>query len=92
MPRGGPRQGSGRKKSALTHKTRKIAEAVIKDGLSPLEVLVKAMRHFDGKGEFKDAAEIAAKAAPYMHARLATIEHEHSGGITIQIGSEFDGV
>jgi hypothetical protein len=43
---GGKRPGAGRKVSALTTKTRAIAEDLIKSGQSPLEVMLENMRHF----------------------------------------------
>lgn len=46
MPRGGKRQGAGRKTGALTKRTRKIAEKASATGMSPLEVMLENMRHF----------------------------------------------
>lgn len=44
MPRGGKREGAGRPAGALTQKTRDIAEQAIGDGVTPLEVMLSAMR------------------------------------------------
>lgn len=46
MARGGKRDGSGRKLSALTTKSRAIAERATAEGISPLEVMLANMRHF----------------------------------------------
>lgn len=46
MPKGGPREGSGRPKGAMTVRTRKIAERALATGLSPLEVMLDNMKHF----------------------------------------------
>ncbi len=46
MARGGKRDGSGRKKGALTVRTRKVAERALAEGKSPLEVMLDNMRHF----------------------------------------------
>lgn len=46
MPRGGKRDGAGRKQGALTTKTRKVAERAAETGQTPLEVMLDNMRHF----------------------------------------------
>lgn len=46
MPRGGKRERAGRKKGALTVRTRKIAERALADGCTPLDVMLENMRHF----------------------------------------------
>lgn len=86
-PRGGARPGSGRKLGATTHRTRQAAESILQDGgITALEVLAKTMRALwkeatnDGEevvniSAAKEAAAIAEKAAPYMHPRLAAVEH-----------------
>ncbi len=84
MAHGGHRKGAGRKQSALTTKTRKIAEEAIADGLTPLEVMLTAMRTHADAMEWDEAAAIAKDAAPYMHPRLAAIEHTGKDGGPIQ--------
>lgn len=76
--RGGPRQGAGRKKGSLTKKTQEIAAAAIKDGVTPLEYLLGVLRN--GENE-KDRFAAAVAAAPYVHPKLASVEH--SGGMTM---------
>lgn len=46
MPRGGKREGAGRKLGAVTAKTREIAERAMATGKTPLEVMLDNMRHF----------------------------------------------
>lgn len=46
MPRGGKREGAGRKQGSLTKRTRDIAEKASAEGKSPLEVMLENMRHF----------------------------------------------
>lgn len=46
MPRGGKRDNAGRKKGALTQRTRAIAEKASAQGKTPLEVMLDNMRHF----------------------------------------------
>jgi len=98
--RGGARPGSGRKKGAATKKTREIADKAAEEGITPLEVMLRAMREFVEKAEamtpddvemidkkvvtrlslLSAAAEVAKDAAPYMHPRLAAIEHTGKDG------------
>lgn len=46
MPRGGKREGSGRKKGAVTKRTREIADRATAEGKTPLEIMLENMRHF----------------------------------------------
>lgn len=46
MPRGGKREGSGRKKGVATRKTRAIADRASAEGKTPLEIMLENMRHF----------------------------------------------
>jgi len=95
MAKGGKRAGAGRKKGSLSAKTRAVAEKAAEDGITPLEVMIAAMRaHYEaaarkrGQGKLdtlKIAAEIAKDAAPFMHPRLSAIEHAGKGGGAINI-------
>jgi hypothetical protein len=76
MPRGGWRPGSGRKKGSVTRKTRDIADRIVADGESPLEVMLRAMRQHAAAGNLDRAAEIARYAAPFCHARISSITVE----------------
>lgn len=85
--RGGLRQGAGRKKGAATAKTRAVADQAISDGITPLEVMLGAMRSAWSAGDKDKAAEHAKDAAPYLHPRLASVQHsgdaDHPLGIAI---------
>lgn len=124
--KGGKREGAGRPKGALTKKTREIAERAAAEGMTPLEVMLDNMRHFQkvardaeatlegltaeeftGKvGEdatpeqqFKflmaqvkqtfglrlSAQDCARDAAPYMHPKLASIEHTGRDGGPVSV-------
>jgi hypothetical protein len=52
--------------------------AVSKAGISPLDVMLRAMREKLDAGDIDAAADRATDCAPYVHARLsaATIKHE----------------
>lgn len=111
MPRGGKREGAGRKTSAVEKRTRKIANEAAEAGLTPLDVMLDNMRFahlgatrfleklaeahsqsplekFDAYKEMLKlralAQEAAKDAAPYMHPRLAAIEHTGAKGGPIE--------
>lgn len=71
--RGGKREGSGRKQGAATTRTRDIANQIAASGSSPLEYLLSVMR--DVAAEPQMRMDAAKSAAPYVHPRLAAIEH-----------------
>ncbi len=86
--RGGARQGAGRKAGSATQKTREIADRAASEGITPLEFMLQIMR--DEGPETEDERvmvarqvmrfEAAKAAAPYIHPRLAAIEHTGEGG------------
>jgi len=78
MPRGGKREGAGRPVGAANQRTREIADNAAKDGLTPLEYMLSIMR--DDTAEAKDRMWAAEKAAPYVHAKLASVEHKGEDG------------
>lgn len=65
-------------------RTSKVAEREHQNGLTPLEVMLKAMRAHAEKGEWDAASAIAKDAAPYMHAKLASVQHTGRNGGPIQ--------
>lgn len=122
MARGGKREGAGRPAGAVTQRTREVAERALATGMTPLDVMLDNMRHFQQvaldaeatlegltaeemsdqvppdaspEDQFKfllaqvkktvglrQAAQDAARdAAPYIHAKLASVEHK--GGIEV---------
>ena len=103
---GGARPGSGRKKGSATLKTRAIADAAAAAGITPLEVMINTMRALYDRYQalvamapegtmldltlLKDASAIAKDAAPYMHPRLAAIEHTGADGGAIQTVSRIE--
>ncbi len=131
MARGGKRDGAGRPAGAITQRTREVAERSLATGMSPLDVMLENMRHFqqvalDAEAtlegltaeEFSDkvpsnatpeqqfkfllaevkktaglrqmAQDAARDAAPYVHAKLASVEHSGPNGspIAISVSSE----
>jgi hypothetical protein len=84
MPRGGHRAGAGRKKGSRTIRTARIAEQAAAEGITPLEVMLTAMRRHAQAGQWDQAAVFAKDAAPYMHPRLQAIQHTGANGGPIQ--------
>lgn len=78
MARGGKRPGAGRKVGAATEKTREIADKAATEGMLPLEYLLKIMRD-EGADEAR-RVDAAKAAAPYVHAKLSTIDHKTTDG------------
>jgi hypothetical protein len=85
--RGGARKGAGRKLGSATKRTREIANGAAEAGLTPLEYMLEVMRrdsdHEDPKVQVSREAlrfEAAKAAAPYIHPRLASIEHSGPDG------------
>jgi hypothetical protein len=74
MGRGGARPGAGRPKSALTKRTQEITTRVLAAGRTPLEVMLSVMDHFFAAGEYEKAVEVASRAAPFIHPKLAPID------------------
>lgn len=79
MARGGKREGAGRPAGATTKRTREVAERAAEEGLTPLDFMLNVLR--DEDADFKDRMWAAEKAAPYVHAKLASVEH--SGGVDV---------
>ena len=75
MARGGKRDGAGRKHGMVT-KAKRIAvergQAALGLGPTPLEVMLDLMRTAESRDEKLKAA---LGAAPYVHPRLAAVEH-----------------
>jgi hypothetical protein len=86
--RGGARKGAGRKAGSATKRTREIADKAAGEGITPLEYMLEVMRTEPGDNlEPRELAiaqtlrfEAAKAAAPYMHPRLAAIEHTGGEG------------
>src|SRR5258708_5460404 len=81
MPKGGRREGSGRKKGVATKKTEEVRNRAAAEGITPLEVMIKIMRERNVRGDEPGTLEAANMAAPYMHPRLSAQQLEHSGSV-----------
>ena len=75
--RGGRRPGAGRPIGSKNQRTAEIARVAAESGITPIEVMLGAMRELWAQGTpeaKREAAEIAKDAAPYIHPRLASID------------------
>lgn len=72
MAQGGKRPGAGRPKGLRNRKTVAAVEEIAKTGETPLQYMLRVMRDPKQSAERRDWA--AEKAAPYVHAKLQSIE------------------
>ena len=77
MGRGGARPGAGRPPGSTNQRSAEIARQAAEAGITPIEVMLSAMRELWEEGTSiskREAAKIAKDAAPYVHPRLASID------------------
>lgn len=79
MAAGGARSGAGRKKGGQNRMTAAAVKATKASGQTPLEYLLSVMR--DVGGDESKRIDAAKAAAPYVHARLTTIEAKIEGDL-----------
>jgi hypothetical protein len=76
MARGGKRPNAGRKPGEMTKARKAVldrARAATNEGETPLEYMLRVMRT---SNDDKRRDAMAQAAAPYVHNRLASIEHK----------------
>lgn len=73
MSRGGKRENAGRKLGAVAKVTAEARKKALAEGISPLEYMLKVMRN--AKLDAKRRDDMAKAAAPFVHAKLASMEH-----------------
>jgi hypothetical protein len=73
-PAPGARKGAGRPLGSANKKTREIADRAAKEGITPLEVMLSIMRTAFETDDRETAMDAAAKCAPYIHARLSSVD------------------
>ena len=76
MPVGGKRPGAGRPKGAKNKTS--IAKEAAKGGELPLEYMLRVMR--DKNADISRRDSMAEKAAPFLHAKLASVTHTGANG------------
>jgi hypothetical protein len=75
MSHGGSRQGAGRKPGQANKIDQEAREAAVASGITPLEYMLNVLRDEQQPNDRRDWA--AEKAAPYVHAKLASVESKH---------------
>jgi hypothetical protein len=90
MARGGSRPNAGRPKGAQNIKTIEQVEAVKASGLTPLEYLTSVYQDI-GQDEAK-RIDAAKAAAPYVHAKLSSVEMTGKDGGPIATTSKVERV
>lgn len=72
MAHGGARPGAGKPKGAASKLDKAAREKALQGGLSPLDYLLSIMR--DLSQDQPARMDAAKAAAPYVHAKLASVE------------------
>src|ERR1700722_3171901 len=70
MPRGGKREGAGRRAGAIGKKKAQMIEEISESGITPLQYLLDELR--DESLPRKDRREAVIAAAPYIHSKMPT--------------------
>ena len=86
-PKGQPKLG-GRKKGVPNKVTATWRQEIAASGLTPLEYMLSMLRDEEQKPEMR--FEAAKAAAPYLHPKLATIEHSGKDGGPIEHAHTID--
>lgn len=73
MTHGGPRPGAGRKQGQTTKLNEAARKQAAEGGLMPLDYMLQTLRNEDKPDD--ERFEAAKAAAPYVHAKLASVEH-----------------
>jgi hypothetical protein len=80
---GGKRSGAGRPKGVPNKANAERQAAIVASGLAPLDYLLSVLR--DESADPHERMEAAKSAAPYVHPRLASIEHGGKDGSPIEL-------
>lgn len=80
--RGGARKGAGRKLGTPNRKTVQAQNETERSGLTPLQFMLQIMR--DPAQEDARRLQAASMAAPYVHAKLSTVELSGKDGAPMQ--------
>lgn len=72
MAKGGSRPGAGRPRGSRNKATAAKAAEIAASGLTPLDFMLAVLR--DESAERDVRLDAAAKAAPYVHPKLANVE------------------
>jgi hypothetical protein len=76
--RGGKREGAGRKAGVPNKSNQALRAEIAETGETPLQYMIRVMR--DDEAETPRRDEMAKSAAPYVHNKLAAVEHTGKDG------------
>lgn len=83
MAHGGARPNAGRKPGALNKATAAAREKAEAEGIMPLDFMLKIMRDEDATRA--ERMDMAKAAAPYVHARLSSIEAKVEADVSARV-------
>ena len=86
MAHGGSRPGAGRPKGVANRMNEEARAKAASEGITPLDYMLGVLRDIDNPREIR--MDAAKAAAPYLHARLASVEH--SGAVTLSHEAALD--
>lgn len=69
---GGPRPGAGRKPGSINRATAEARKRAEEGGVLPLDFMLNHMR--DESAPMAERLDMAKAAAPYVHAKLSSVE------------------
>lgn len=81
--KGGARPGAGRKKGVPNRATAAKAAEIAASGKTPLDYLLDVMR--DEKCDKAVRLDAAKAAAPYVHPKLASMDHKVDANLTVNL-------
>lgn len=88
--RGGKREGAGRKAGTPNRRTEERVAKIEASGLTPLDYMLSILR--DEQMPTDSRFEAAKAAAPYVHAKLASVEHKGDLNVTTRTKEERDAI
>lgn len=83
MARGGARPGAGRPAGASNKRTIEQVEAIAASGMTPLEYLTSVYQ--DVGAEESKRIDAAKAAAPYVHAKMSSVELSGPDGDPLEV-------
>jgi hypothetical protein len=83
---GGARPGAGRKKGLPNKMTQAAHDEAAKGGLMPLDYMLSILR--DEMADTKDRFAAAQAAAPYVHAKLSSVDLKSTNETTLHVLSD----
>lgn len=83
MASGGKRDGAGRKPGTINRTSAAKRATIAASGLTPLDYMLTVMRDTKAPADRRD--DMAKAAAPYVHPKLAAVEHSGPDGGAFQV-------